>query len=290
MLERSVGLDSSYAPAWNALADRYYFYAQYGGGGLPAFDRSRAACERALSLDPNLVNAATRLILLRVEGGDSNGAWDEASRLVSRRPADAEAHFTLGYVLRYAGLLEESARECEAALSLDAKDPGWRSCGVTYIQLGNYDRAKVFFDLDAGSEFSTRQIAWINVRQGKLDDAARALEGQGETLSWQRDCLARRPPSAVGRLPDGFREDILAGRDSEPKYQVASRLAFCGERALALELLRKAVEENYCGYPAMDREPLFDSIRKTPEFAEIRKLGIACQKRFLAHRDAAKPR
>jgi eukaryotic-like serine/threonine-protein kinase len=290
MLERSIGLDSSYAPAWNALADRYYFYAQYGGGGLPAFDRSRAACERALSLDPNLVSAANRLILLRVEGGDPNGAWDEASRLVSRRPADAEAHFTLGYVLRYAGLLEESARECEASLSLDARDPLSRSCGVTYIQLGNYDRAKVFLDLDAGSEFRTRQTAWMNVRQGKLDDAVRALETQGESLRWQRDCLARRPPSVVGRLPRGVREDALGARDSEPKYTVASRVAFCGERALALELLRKAVEENYCGYPAMDRDPLFDSIRKTPEFAEIRKLGIACQQRFLAHRDAAKPR
>ena len=68
------------------------------------------------------------------------------------------------------------------------------------------------------------------------------------------------------------------------------RSGCCGERASALELLRKAVEENYCGYPAMDREPLFDSIRKTPEFAEIRKMGIACQQRFVAHRNAAKPR
>jgi hypothetical protein len=40
----------------------------------------------------------------------------------------------------------------------------------------------------------------------------------------------------------------------------------------------------------MDHDPLFDPIRKTPEFAGIRKLGIDCQKRFLAHRDAAKPR
>jgi serine/threonine protein kinase len=290
MLERSVGLDSSYAPAWNALADRYYYYGQYGGGGLPAFDRSRAACERALALDPNLVTAATRLILLRVEGGDASGAWDEASRMVSRRPEDADAHFTLGYVLRYVGLLEESARECETALSLDAKDPGSRSCGVTQIQLGNYDRAKVFLDLDAGSEFSTRNIAWIHVRQGKLDDAIRELESQGEDLSWQRICLARKAPSAVGLLPRGFREEILASRDSEPKYNVATRVAFCGESALALELLRKAVEENYCAYPAMDRDPLFDSIRKTPEFAEIRKMGIACQQRFLAHRDAVKSR
>jgi serine/threonine protein kinase len=286
MLERAVGLDPSYAPAWSALADRYYFYGQYGGGGIPAFERSRAASERALSLDSNLIPAVHRLILLRVEGGDLNGAWDEASRMVSRRPGDAEAHFTLGYVLRYAGLLEESARECDAALSLDPKNYRWRSCGVTYNQLDNYDRASVFFNLDSGSEFSVRQMAWMLVRRGKLDEAVRALDRQGEdpVRNWQRACLVRRPPSAAGQLPRDFREEILSGRDSEPKYSVASRIAFCGERETALQMLRKAVEENYCGYPAMDRDPFFESIRKTPAFAEIRRAGIACQQRFLAHR------
>jgi hypothetical protein len=156
--------------------------------------------------------------------------------------------------------------------------------------LANYDRARVFYDLDAGSEYSARQTAWMLVRQGKLDEALRPLEGEGPdpVLSWFRACLGRRPPSAVGPLPSGFAENILTGRDSEPKYHVASRIGFCGERERALQLLRKAVEGNYCGYPALDRDPLFDSIRKKPEFAEIRKLGIACQQRFLAHRAAAK--
>ena len=33
MLERSVGLDSTYAPAWQALGIRYYFDSQYSSGG-----------------------------------------------------------------------------------------------------------------------------------------------------------------------------------------------------------------------------------------------------------------
>jgi serine/threonine protein kinase/tetratricopeptide (TPR) repeat protein len=290
MLERAVGLDPSYAPAWSALGDRYYYDGSYGEGGLAALEKARAAAERALSLDPNLISAVNRLVLLRVEGGDMNGAWDEAKRLVSWRPNDAEAHFTLGYILRYAGLMEESARECETALSLDPRNRRWRSCGATYVLLANYDRARVFYDLDAGSEYSARQTAWMLVRQGKLDEALRPLEGEGPdpVLSWFRACLGRRPPSAVGPLPSGFGENILTGRDSEPKYHVASRIGFCGERERALQLLRKAVEGNYCAYPALDRDPLFDSIRKKPEFAEIRKLGIACQQRFLAHRAAAK--
>jgi len=288
MLERAVGLDADYAPAWNALGDRYYYDGQYGGGGVPAFERARAALERALSLDPNLNLAVARLILLRVEGGYLNGAWDEASRMVSRRPGDADAHFTLGYILRYAGLLEESERECETALSLDPRNPRWRSCGVTNALLGNYARARTFLNLDAGSEFSGRQLTWILVREGKLEDAARirASElGRTDTFtSWLGACLDRRPPSGDGPLPVDVREEFATGRDSEPRFHVASRVAFCGDRESALHLLRKAVEGNYCSYPAMDRDPLFDSIRKTPEFAEIRRAGMACQQRFLAHR------
>ena len=288
MLERAVGLDPDYAPAWTALGDRYYFDAQYGGGGVRGFERAQKALERALSLDPNLTLAVATLILLRVEGGDLNGAWDEASRMVSRRPGDADAHFALSYILRYAGLLEESARECEAALSLDPKNPRWRSCGVTNALLGNYARARTFLNLDAGSEYGGRQLTWILVREGKLEEAARirASElGRTDTYNrWLRACLARRPPSADGPLPVDVLEEFATGRDSEPRFNVASRVAFCGDRESALQLLRKAVEGNYCSYPAMDSDPLFDSIRKTPEFAEIRRAAMACHQRFLAHR------
>ncbi len=59
MLEWAVGIDSSYAPAWEALGLRYYFDSLYGGGGEEMFQRSNAAYERAVSLDPNRVMAAS---------------------------------------------------------------------------------------------------------------------------------------------------------------------------------------------------------------------------------------
>ena len=110
------------------------------------------AGQRALELEPNLPEAAERQIGLQVEGGDLNGAWDAASALLRRRPDSPGAHFALRYLLRYAGLLEESARECEAAIARDPKSYRWRSCASTYIWLGDYERAKTFLDLDAGSE------------------------------------------------------------------------------------------------------------------------------------------
>ena len=47
------------------------------------------------------------------------------------------AHFALSYVLRYAGMLEESARECETALSLDSGNYQFRSCAITFEEMGN---------------------------------------------------------------------------------------------------------------------------------------------------------
>src|SRR5215469_264295 len=67
MLERAVGLDPFYAPAWDALGQRYFFDAAYSDGAQAAFDRSNAALERAKTLDPNLVSSVVALATNWVE-------------------------------------------------------------------------------------------------------------------------------------------------------------------------------------------------------------------------------
>ena len=50
MLERSVGLDASYAPAWSALGKRYYYQEEYGPGANGSMSRTEPALRRALAL------------------------------------------------------------------------------------------------------------------------------------------------------------------------------------------------------------------------------------------------
>jgi hypothetical protein len=64
-------------------------------------------------------------------------------------------------------------------------------------------------------------------------------------------------------------------------------LASCGYRDAALRLLRRAVEDNYLCVPAMDRNVLFDPIRKDPEFAAIREEALRRQKEFVAKRGSS---
>src|SRR5208337_2942571 len=90
VLEHVVGEDPGYAPAWEALGLRYYFDSVYGGGGEEIFQRSSAAYERALALDPNRVEAASNLIVNRVERGELGRASDAATDLERQRPQSAD--------------------------------------------------------------------------------------------------------------------------------------------------------------------------------------------------------
>ena len=84
------------------------------------YQRSNAAFERALALDPNFVAPRRAgLIRMQVERGELVKAYRTRRRCWSGIPKMAAAHFAMAYVLRYGGALEESAHECDTALSLD---------------------------------------------------------------------------------------------------------------------------------------------------------------------------
>ncbi len=117
MLERSVGLDPTFGRAWAALGFATTTTAATRTVAQQAQQRSVAAYERALALDPTLIgDAAVPLVLRRAERGQLEAAYDMASALVERHPGNARAQFALGYVFRYAGMLEEAAARCDAAL------------------------------------------------------------------------------------------------------------------------------------------------------------------------------
>src|SRR5262249_12685912 len=231
---------------------------------------------RALETQPPLPDAVANVVLLQTEGGDLGGALEKAAELLRANPDSARAHFTMSYVLRYAGLLEDSARECDMALSIDPKDPGWRSCSLTYEQLGQYSRAMDYVQLDAGSLWATLVEADIRLREGKLDRVRtllRSIPGAAP-LNMFRNCLDNPESAPMNPQWQELEPQMLAGRDSEPKYYEASRAAFCHQNAGALRLLRSAVEGNFLPYPAMDKDPLLAPLRGTPEFAAIRSLAI----------------
>jgi len=286
MLERSVGLDSKYAPAWEALGRRYYFDAIYSGGGAAGYERSNAAYQRALSLEPGRASAAGFLATNEVEAGNLDKAYADAKELVKRRPDNAIAHYSLAYVLRYAGLLEDAQKECDAAAAIDPGNYNWRSCSFAFFEAGKMSWAKQYLNKDAGSEWSNSVMVSVLMREGRMGEARQATLRMTANLIWMRDflqaCLDKAPTTEVHRRAQLAEIDLLPETDSELKYYQGAVLAACGEKEIAYKFLAKAVDEKYCAYQALQADPLLSGVQADPEFRQILSAAEACQKKFVA--------
>ena len=291
MLQRASSIEPDYADAWARLSTRYYYDGHYGGGGTDALRRAEAAARQALTLDPTHVAAAVRLFNLQVEAGRLQDGYDSAMKLVAQRPDSGEARFALSYVLRYGGLLEESARECEQAVSRDPTNPLFRSCAQPLMVLGRYDRALDFVRLDSGSELARVLTRVIYQRMGRRDDALeqhqrlapeylRGVAPAGFHGLLAR-CLSGPAPDVPGQLSaDDVRTFLTVREDPEPLYFWAGDLVYCGYTAPALTLLRESVRRNYCAVSAIEIDPAFAAIRNNAEYGELLGAARACRTRF----------
>jgi TolB-like protein len=284
MLERSVAADPTYAPAWQALGVRYYYDATYSSGGEEMVQRSYAALERSLALDPDLISAASQLAVNRVERREPGKAYQAAKALVTRYPRNAQAHFALAYVLRYAGKLKESGDECDAALALDPGNFQYRSCALTFMQIGKMERAREFVRLDAGSEWASYTLPQVLLREGKLSEARAVTETMSTNPRYGRDlleaCLTGRT-SELNRIANDLESRASAAVDPEPVYRQAGILSFCDKKEAALSLLRIAIAHDYCALGSLQSDPLLSKLRGSPEFGELVSAAKECQRKYV---------
>jgi len=283
LLRRAVSLDPSYAPAWGALSLRYYTGSRFAGGGPEMLRLSDTAAEREFALDPDSPDAVAELTLHRAERGELVKAHQQALELVRRRPDNANNHHVLSYVLRYGGSLDEAAHECDVVALLAARIV-WGSCSTTFMEVGNYKRAMDFVRKDLSSEWSKAHAVEVLLRQGRTQEAIQI--GPPQIAHWDSykmllACARHEPESQIRSLAAGVEIDD----DPEVDYFFAGHLAYCGQTDAALRMLSLAIKRNYCSYPVIDQDPFFAKVRTSPQFSDVRALGIACHDNFVANRE-----
>ena len=289
MLERAVGLDPNYAPAWASLGRRYYLDSQYSTGGEAMFQKSNAALERALTLDPNLSLAASQRIANRVERGELAKAYQDIQDLIKRQPRNSTAHLVAGYVLRYGGLLDESERECETAMSLDPGNSLIRSCTFTFSELGNPQRAMDFLHADPGSEWSNRNAVRVLMSENKLAEArelgAKLPPDVGPSKFYKvcltRSSLTEAPSAELNQAAQEIEQQMLANPDPENRYLAATYMAGCGQKDAAYRLLKSAIDGKYCAYQALQKDPMLASLRSGSAYTQLLSAAQQCRENFL---------
>src|SRR5580698_5050019 len=281
VLEHVVGEDPNYAPAWEALGLRCYYDSYYGGGGEQMFQRSNAAFERALALDPNRMVAASHLITNRVERGELGRAYAAAVDLMKRRPQSADAHFAFSYVLRYAGMQERATQECNTARALDPGNFSFRSCAWAFLELGKTERAVDFVHLDAGSEWAAWVTTYVHLASGNLAQARESVKNVAKAPIYHRELLAActqaQRPADMERIVREAEASVMTEPDPAAWYHMGALMAYCGQKDAALRLLKAAVQQNYCAYSALLEDPLLKGLRKETVFNEVLTAASTCQ-------------
>jgi DNA-binding winged helix-turn-helix (wHTH) protein/TolB-like protein len=292
MLEKSTEIDPNYALAWAYLGASYNSDAAFELGGRDEYRRAQAAYERALAIQPNLLDAQIFLANLLVDTGKVEQAVPLLRDALKTNGNNAAAHWELGYAYRFGGMLDESVAECERARQLDPLVTGSNGSALnTYLYLGHYQKFLESLPAD-DSSFTLFYRGFGEFHEKAFDQASkdfdRAYEldatlytGIGKALSNSIRERNEEGLDLLSRLESKIREQGVG--DPEATYKIAQAYAVLGDKTSALRVLRMSVESGFFSYPYIAKDPLLSDLHSESEFAQI--LNVARQ-RYEAFRNS----
>lgn len=275
MLEKSAAMQPEYAQTWTELGRSDEAQASLHAGGRDLYQKAQEAYERAIALNPSLVEPRVYMANLFTDTGRVEQAIPLLRDALRASPNDAAAHWELGYSYRFGGMLAQSIEEGERARGFDPQIKINSSAMNAYLYLGQYDR--FLQSLPANNSVYVlfyRGFAAYHQKQWHLagDDFNRAYEMDptllpaqvGKALSF---AMADQTAQGIAFLHNTEKQ-IQENRVSDPEliYKVAQAYAVLGDKASALHMLQHAIQGGFFCYPYFERDPLLDNIRHEAEF------------------------
>ena len=283
MLEKSAEIEPKYPLTWAYLGRSYNASASFEFGGREHYRKAQAAFEKALALQPALIDARVYLANFFTDTGRAEQAVPLLREALKTNPDRAEVHWELGYAYRFAGMLQESLAECQHARELDPLVKLNSSALNAYLYLGRYDEFLQSLPENSETAFIVFYRGFGEYHKKDWGAAARdfdrafeldpsLLQAQvGKALS---DAIANRSAKGLQILHEA--EDKIKERgvgDSEAIYKVAQAYAVLGDRVSATRVLGYSIEHGFFAYPYFTSDPLLSGLRDEPEFARLMKIA-----------------
>src|SRR5882672_6926704 len=290
MLEKSAEIAPNYPLTWAYLGRSYNASASFEFGGREHYRKAQAAFEKALSLQPALIDARIYLANFFTDTGRVEQSVPLLREALKTNPNHAEVHWELGYAYRFGGMLKESVAECERARELDPLVKLTSSALNAYLYLGQYDKfleslpktnetAFILFYQGFGEyhqknwEAATRDFD----RSFELDPAL--LQAQvGKALSRGIANQSARGLEILHEAEDKIKERGVG--DSEAIYKIAQAYAVLGDRVSATRTLAASIDKGFFAYPYFSTDPLLASLRDEQEFSRLMKVAEARHEAF----------
>ena len=280
--ERASELDPNFALAHSALGSCYVNRVIKGLGEAKDFEKAEAEFNKALALDPTLLEARMQMIFIYLTRGQKRKARQEVMLLRNEYPNDVGVHFVRGVVARLDGEYERALRSFDRMVRLN---PGERV--VT-----SYNRARIFMyqgryeealeELEQGAEVEPEHpmIQTFKARvlfyRGEIDAATRIME---RVLERHPKMDGVRPMLAICLSAQGKHEladqqltsrvKTAAAEDHDIAYWLASAYLLQGRHVKALEWLERAISLGNENYRWFESDPNWADLHEDPRFKEL---------------------
>ncbi len=289
VLEKATKLEPNYAPAWAHLGRAYTTNASLQFGGREDYGKAQAAYEKAIALNPALVEPRIYEANLLTDTGRVEQAVPLLRSVLRDSPNSAEAHWELGYSYRFGGMLKESVEECEEARQNNPQVKINSAALNSYLYLGEYE--KFLESLPANDSVYT--LFYRGFGEYHMNNREQAAKNFDRAFDMDPSLL----PADVGKaLSYSIRHDNASGlkllrqteskieergvSDAEGIYKVAEAYAVLGDKASALHMLRHSIGGGFFCYPYFLRDPLLQSLHDEPEFQTIMKQALHRHEEF----------
>lgn len=275
MLKKSISLDKNYAPAYVQLGNRVRRLEQYGLVDTNDTQSSESYYLKALSLNPKLLAASSYLSMYYTENNQIEKAIKLARQMQNINPNSATTHFTLGYIYRYAGLVELAIEAMEAAVEIDPKNPNYRSLIGSYSALGQYQKALEMTYSYPPSPFTLGWQALMTLHLGNKEQALHYFEqvivNDPQGL-WRQVAIVHKAYITniiAPGLEAAHKLEQTQITDGETIYYNAAYYGLLNEKKRCLILLRKAIDSGYFNFVYIEKSSYFDSVRNEIEYKNI---------------------
>src|ERR1051325_5435712 len=272
--QRAIELDPNFALAHDGLGAAYVNRVFKGFGGAEDYERAEVAFEKALAIDPRLIEARMLMVFVYLWRGQKQKAREEVARARREAPDEPVVHFVKATLHRLDGEYGRALRSYERLMRLDpaAHVVASFNRALVYMYMGDFEETNRQLDHagDPDNPLVKTFRALVLYYTGKTDEAAAMMT---ENVATHPNMHGIRPFLAMFLSAQGKHEEALAQLspdvirnaqvDADIAYSVASVYAVEGKQDEAFEWLTRAIALGNENQPCFEHDPNWAEFRDT---------------------------
>jgi serine/threonine-protein kinase len=278
--QRAIELDPNFALALDGLGASYVNRVFKGFGGAEDYERAEAAFNKALAIDPKLIEARMLMVFVYLWRGEKQKAREEVALARREAPDEPVVHFVKATLHRLDGEYGRALRSYDRLMRLDpaAHVVASYNRALVYMYMGNFEETARQLDQagDPDNPLVKTFRALSLYYTGQTDAAAELMQ---QNIADHPNIHGIRPFLAMFLSAQGKHEEAraqLSGEvirnaevDPDIAYSVASVYALEGMRDEALEWLGRAIALGNENHLCFENDPNWASLRSDQQFQNL---------------------